>query len=101
MPRRGREEVTKFFASLADFEFLRFEPFAFLEGENVVAVPIHLELRVKKTGKVIKDLEAQLWTLGDDGLVKQMRHRTDTRPFAQAAGSVRFRLSAASLARVD
>lgn len=86
VPRRGRDEVPQFFASLADFEFLRFEPFAFLEGDNMVAVPIHLELRVKKTGKVIKDLEMHLWTFGGDGLVKRMRHLTDTRQFAQAAG---------------
>ena len=86
VPRRGRDEVMRFFASLADFDFLRFEPFAFLEGDNLVAVPIHLELRVKKTGKIIKDLEMHLWTFGDDGLVKRMRHLTDTRQFSQAAG---------------
>jgi len=36
--------VPGFFARLADFEFVRFEPFAFLEGDIMVAVPVRLEL---------------------------------------------------------
>lgn len=84
-PRRGPAGVVKFFETLADFEFLRFEPVAFLEGGNMVAVPINLELRVKATGKVIKDLEAHLWTFGDDGRVTRMRHLVDTHQFALAS----------------
>jgi ketosteroid isomerase-like protein len=83
-PRRGRDGVPQFFAALADFEFLRFEPVAFLEGGNMVAVPIQLELRVKANGKTIKDLEAHLWTFGDDGLVTRFRHFVDSRQFALA-----------------
>lgn len=83
-PRRGRDEVVKFFETLADFEFLRFEPIAFLEGGNMVAVPIHLELRVKANGRLIRDLEAHLWTFGDDGLVSRMRHLVDSHQFALA-----------------
>lgn len=83
-PRRGRSEVQKFFETLADFEFLRFEPVAFLEGDNMVAVPIQLELLVKANGKRIRDLEAHLWTFGADGRVTRMRHLVDTLQFAQA-----------------
>lgn len=86
-PRRGRGEGPKFFEALADFEFLRFEPIAFLEGNGMVAVPIHLELRVKANGNRIRDLEAHLWTFGADGLVTRMRHILDTRQFAQAIGA--------------
>lgn len=86
-PRRGRNDVPKFFESLADFEFLRFEPFAFLEGDNMVAVPVHIELRVKANGKIIKDLEAHLWTFGADGLVTHFRHLVDTQQFAMATGA--------------
>jgi ketosteroid isomerase-like protein len=85
-PRRGRDEVPKFFAMLDAFEFLRFEPVAFLEGANMVAVPVDLELLVKATGRRIKDVEAHLWTFGDDGLVTRFRHLADTRQFAQAMG---------------
>lgn len=84
-PRRGHEGVEQFFATLADFEFLRFEPVAFLEGGNLVAVPIQLELRVRATGKLIRDLEAHLWTFGEDGKVTRLRHLVDTLQFAQAA----------------
>jgi ketosteroid isomerase-like protein len=84
-PRRGRAEVPKFFEAIAaDFEFLRFEPVAFLEGGNMVAVPIHLELRVKANGKRIRDLEAHLWTFGDNGLATRIRHLIDTHQFALA-----------------
>ncbi len=47
-------------------------------------MPIRLELRVKATGRVIRDLEAHLWTFGDDGLVRRMRHFVDTQQFALA-----------------
>ena len=50
----------------------------------MVAVPIHLELRVKSTGKIIKDLEAHLWTFDADGKVTRMRHLADTQQFALA-----------------
>jgi len=83
-PRRGRDAVPGFFASLADFEFVRFEPFAFLEGDNMVAVPVHLELVYKASGKRIRDLEMHLWTFGSDGLVTGFRHFVDTQQFAQA-----------------
>ena len=80
--RRGPADVVGFFQSLADFEFLRFEPFAFLEGDNMVAVPVHVELRVKANGKTFKDLEAHLWTFGVDGKVTAFRHLTDTHQLA-------------------
>jgi ketosteroid isomerase-like protein len=84
MPRRGRAQVADFFASLADFEMVRFEPVAFLEGDGMVAVPIHFEIIVKANGNRIRDLEAHLWTFGADGLITRMRHFVDTRQFAQA-----------------
>jgi ketosteroid isomerase-like protein len=84
--RRGRAAVPGFFAALADFEFVRFEPFAFLEGGEMVAVPVHLELRVKANGQTIRDLEAHLWTFGEDGLVARFRHLTDTLQLAKATG---------------
>ena len=84
-PRRGRAEVPGFFSDvLGDFEFVRFEPVAFLEGDNMVAVPIHLEVVVKANGRRIRDLEAHLWTFGADGLVTRIRHLIDSHQFALA-----------------
>jgi len=71
-------------AALADFEFVRFEPFAFLEGDDMVAVPVRLELVYKPNGRRIRDLEMHLWTFGPDGLVTAFRHLVDTHQFAQA-----------------
>jgi ketosteroid isomerase-like protein len=73
-----------FFETLADFEFLHFEPVGFLEGDGMVCVPIRLELRVKANGRIIRDLEAHLWTFGADGKVTRLRHLVDTLQFAEA-----------------
>jgi ketosteroid isomerase-like protein len=85
-PRRGREAVAGFFEALAPYEFLRFEPVAFLEGDDMVAVPIRLGLRHRDSGREMHDLEVHLWTMGPDGLVRRLRHILDTRQFAQMAG---------------
>jgi ketosteroid isomerase-like protein len=85
-PRRGREAVLGFFAALAPYEFLRFEPAGFLEGPDMVAALIHVELRHRESGRTFRDLECHLWTFGPDGLVRRFRHFVDTRQFARMAG---------------
>lgn len=70
---------------LADFEFIRFEPMVFLEGDSMVAVPIRLELLVKRNGKRIRDLEAHLWIFGPSGLVTRLHHLLDSQEFVLAA----------------
>jgi len=79
--------VPAFFASLADFEFVRFEPFAFLEGDNTVAVPVRLELVHRATGKRIRDLEMHLWTFAPDGQIAGFRHFVETLQWALASGA--------------
>jgi hypothetical protein len=85
-PRRGRDAVPGFFAALAPFEFLRFEPFAFLEGPDMVFALIHVHLRHRETGREFRDMEGHLWSFGPDGLVRRLRHFLDTRQFARMAG---------------
>jgi uncharacterized protein len=82
--RQSRDAVPAFFASLADFEFVRFEPFAFLEGDNMVAVPVRLELVYRANGRRIRDLEIHLWTFEPDGQISGFRHFVDTLQWAQA-----------------
>jgi len=82
--RQGRSAVPGFFATLADFDFIRFEPFAFLEGDEMVAVQVRLELVCKANGKPIRDLEMHLWSFGLDGMVTGFRHFVDTHQWAQA-----------------
>lgn len=86
-PRQGREAVAGFFAALADWEFLRFEPQGFLAGGDMVAVPVAITLRHRATGRGVTDLEVHLWTFGADGLARRFRHICDTRQFARAMGS--------------
>lgn len=82
--RRGRDAVPAFFANLADFEFDRFEPFAFLEGDNTVPVPVHLELVHRANGERIRDLEMHLWMFAPNGQIAGFRHFVDTLQWAQA-----------------
>lgn len=83
-PRRGRDDVAGFFGTLADFDFVRFEPRAFLAGGDMVAVPIDIELVVRLTGRRVRDLELHLWTFGTSGLATRFRHLVDTLQFANA-----------------
>jgi len=82
--RRGRDAVPVFIASLADFEFVCFEPFAFLEGDNTVVVPVRLELFCGANGKRIRDLGMHLWTFAPDGQTAGFRYFVDTLQWAQA-----------------
>lgn len=77
-PRRGRENVKGFFETLAGIDIQRFEPFALLSGDDRVVALIRLEAVVRATGKRVVDLEAHVWTFGENGLVKAFRHIADT-----------------------
>jgi ketosteroid isomerase-like protein len=80
--RRGHDGVRDFFIEIGrDFDFLRFDPVAFLAGDDMVAVPIHFRLRHKATGREFGDLEVHLWTFGSAGQVTRLRHVLDARPF--------------------
>ena len=83
-PGVGKAHVERFFATLQDIEFLRFEPSNFLSGGNQVAVPIAVEVRVKATGKTVKALEMHLWTFGEDGKVTRFFHCIDRHAFVLA-----------------
>jgi ketosteroid isomerase-like protein len=82
-PRHGREAVAGFFQALAEFEFVRFEPVAFLEGGDMIGVPFQVELIYKPNGRRYRDLEMHLWTFGADGLARRFRHLADTQQLAQ------------------
>ena len=78
LPRRGKAEVGRFFETLSQLEFLRFEPVAILEGGNQVVATIRVELVVKATRRAIRDFEAHLWTFDESGRVARFRHLADT-----------------------
>ena len=78
-PRRGRQEVPKFFEALGSaLEFHRFVPKTFLESDDVVVVLIDLEATVKATGRgILEEDEVHIWRF-EGGQVVQFRHRADT-----------------------
>lgn len=77
--RQGRDEVPKFFESIAEFELRRFEPKTFLESGNVVVVLINIELLVKATGMtVVEEDEVHIWYFDAEGKVSRFAHKVDT-----------------------
>jgi ketosteroid isomerase-like protein len=78
-PRRGRQEVPKFFEALGtSLEFHRFVPKTFLESDDVVVVLIDLEATVKATGRrILEEDEAHIWHF-EGGQVVRFRHRADS-----------------------
>lgn len=77
-PRRGREAVAEFFATLAQLDIQHFEPRNLLAGGNQVAAVIAIEAEVRATGKKFRDLEMHLWTFDEQGMVTRFRHVADT-----------------------
>jgi uncharacterized protein len=77
-PRRGHDGVRGFFDELNVWEFLRFEPQTFLAGSNMVAVSILIEVRHRRTGKLLRDLESHWFSFGADGRVARLRQMIDT-----------------------
>ena len=78
-PRRGRDGVGEFFASLQSVDFTNFSPTTFLESGNVVVALIDAAFTVKATGKSFTHLdEVHIWRFNDEGKVVNFRHRVDT-----------------------
>ena len=83
-PGRGKAHVASFFESLAALEFKRFEATAILGGGATVVALIDAEIVVRDTGSVLNQLEAHVWTFGEDGLVHAFCHMVDTMAHARA-----------------
>lgn len=60
---RGKEEVGRFFATLAEAaDFQKFEPQEFIAQGDHVVVLISSEATVKRTGRKLTDHAAHVWT---------------------------------------
>lgn len=82
---RGRDHVANFFATLQGFRFDRFEVRAILGGGEWVVALISIDIAWKATGqRIVEDCEVHVWRFDEAGLVRSMRHATDTRQHAQA-----------------
>jgi ketosteroid isomerase-like protein len=79
MPRKGREGVGAFFASLAALEFEDFQVVQVVGDESLVAAVVSVAVRVKATGRSVRDTaEVHLWRFDPQGRVTSMRHAVDT-----------------------
>ena len=78
-PRRGPEEVGKFFESLAAVEFHRFTVKHIVGSDDPIIALVDLEGTVKATGqRVVEDDETHIWYFDSSGKVIRFRHRVDT-----------------------
>ena len=82
-PRRGKEGVLEFFGVIADWEIRRFEITA-LGGDDRIAVAEIVTDVVTPAGP-LRDEEAHVWHVGDDGRVTRLRHYIDTAKHASLA----------------
>lgn len=80
VPRRGHDGVREFFASLDDFEFVRFEPRAVVDArDSLVLSMVDVELVLKRNNFRISEPEAMhIFRFDAQGRLKRFRHRVDT-----------------------
>lgn len=82
--RRGRRQVAEFFAALAEaVEMERFEPRRFIAQGDCVVVLGCEQLRVKSTGRTVRDDWVQVFTF-QGGRVAQFREYLDSAAVAEA-----------------
>lgn len=79
-PRRGREGAAAFFATVgAELEFKSFAINAIVGSDRLVIALASLEAVVKRTGKLIREVdEAHVWHFDDQGRIVKFRHAADT-----------------------
>jgi ketosteroid isomerase-like protein len=78
--RRGRENVVGFFQALGEhLDFHKFEPTAFLQGDNLVVALIDAEFTVKGNGRRHVEVdEPHIWRFDAQGRIAKFRHAPDT-----------------------
>jgi len=78
--RHGHAGVREFFASLGDFEFVKFDPRVVVDaGDGLVLAVIDVELMLKRNGVRISEPEqVHLFRFDADGNLRRFRHRIDT-----------------------
>ncbi len=85
--RNGHAGVADFFTTLAQQATVHeFKVLDLFGSGRQVAVEIEIDWTMLSTGRRQRDEELHLWTFGDDGLVRRMRHYVDTAKHLRAAG---------------
>lgn len=85
-PGRGLGHVGAFFRVVGtQLEITRFEVQQLYAAADQVIAQSDIELKVKSTGKTVRDLELHHWRFGADGKVHAFRHVVDTHQHLLAA----------------
>ena len=79
-PRRGHAGVREFFASLGDFEFVKFDPKVVVDaGDGLVLAVVDVDLMLKRNGyRITEPEEVHLFRFDGEGRLRRFRHRVDT-----------------------
>lgn len=81
----GKQKVPGFFeALLSNVDFQAFEPRGFIDSGDSVVAHVHVEYRVKKTGRTVNENVLMWWRFGTDGKITGLTHFEDT---AQVLGA--------------
>ena len=83
--RRGHDGAGEFFALAGGWEIHDFQVKSMMAGGNQVVVEVVMDA-TPTGGSHFRDEELHLWTFGDDGKVKRLRHYVDTAKHIAAAG---------------
>jgi uncharacterized protein len=85
-PLRGRHEVPKFFAALAEhMDLRRFEPKLILESGDTVLVMFEIEAYARRSGKRLPESEAaHIWHFDKAGRVTSYKNAVDSYGTSQA-----------------
>lgn len=83
-PRRGRDEVQRFFALIGGWKVHAFDVVDIVGDGRQVAAELRVDFDVG--GRRLRDEELHLWSFGADGRVERFRHYVDTAKHIQVAG---------------
>jgi uncharacterized protein len=75
----GKSRVPAFFAAVGEnAQMPVFNPHTFIESGDHVAVLLHIEGTVTKTGRPLVEDAVHVWKFNDDGKIAAYRHYNDT-----------------------
>ena len=83
---RGRHEVPKFFAALAEhLDLRRFEPKVIVESGDTVLATFEMEAYARRTGKLIPEVQAaHIWRFDSAGRIISYKNAVDSYGSSQA-----------------
>jgi ketosteroid isomerase-like protein len=82
--RSGHDGVEEFFGVVGTLDIRELQVLSIMSGGDQVVVEVLIDATTPEGGNY-RDEELHLWTFGDEGKVKRLRHYTDTAKHIAAA----------------